>query len=555
MESLSASKEQSWLVWFIRGFLVFAFLILIGRLFDLQIIRGDYFRSLSDGNRIRRIAILAPRGKIFARGGETLVDNEEIKKSVIFNENVGFEKIPAAGNSKSEGIITEWKRIYTLSEAASHITGYVGEVNEEELGKIRGGCPDHGPRKLGNFVGRTGLEEEYECLLFGTDGEELIEVDAMGKNIRSLGRRDPIPGNDLKTTIDFGLQNKVYDLMKDKKGGVVISDGNGQILALYSAPGYDPNVFVDIDKRGEIASIVNNKDFPLFNRVIGGLFHPGSIYKPFVAAAALSDGKIDKNYYYNDTGSIVIKSVYGTYEYKNWYFTQYGGVEGNINLVKALARSTDTFFYKVGELTGVDEIVKWSEKFGLNQDTEIDLPGEMKGLVPNQKWKLKVKGERWFLGNTYHMSIGQGDLALTPIALNMATSAIVNGGKLCKAHIGEKDIECRDIGLNADSISLIKEGMADVCKTGGTGYTFFDFKEKSGVDVLCKTGTAQNESGEPHAWFSAIGPSENPQIVATILVENGGEGSKVAGPIAREIFNYYFKVPLSPSLTPTPKSQ
>ncbi len=549
MESLSSIKSQSWLVWFMRGFLLLVFLILFARLFELQIIRGDYFRGLSEGNRIRRIAITAPRGNILARGGEVLVGNKELKTSA----NEDGVNIKDEANDEIE--IPKTIREYKLGSAIGHISGYVGEVNKDELGKVKGQCTDKGPRKLGNYVGRTGLESVYECLLSGENGEELVEVNASGKKIRSLGQKDPVNGTDLKTTIDAGLQTKIAQLMSDRKGSVVISDGNGQILALFSGPSYDPNIFVDPEKRGDVASVMTDKDHLLFNRAIGGLFHPGSIYKPIVAAAALEDGKIDKNYYFNDTGAIVIKNIYGTYSYKNWYFTQYGGTEGNINLVRALARSTDTFFYKVGELIGVESLHNWSEKFGLNTKTGIDLPGEVEGLVPNEAWKLDVKKERWFLGDTYNMSIGQGDLALTPIEMNAGISVIANGGRLCKTHLKQAGEECKDLGLKKDTIDLIKEGMKAACASGGTAFTFFDFKEKSGKDVLCKTGTAQDEKGEPHAWFTAFAPADNPEIVITVLAENGGEGSKVAGPIAREIFNYWFKVPSAPTPSVIPASE
>ncbi len=545
MESLSSIKSQSWLVWFVRGFLVVVFLILFARLFELQLIRGDYFRGLSEGNRIRRIPILAPRGQILARGGEVLVGNK------VVNLKSGTE----LKNSEKDELNPTTLRDYKLGSAIGHISGYVGEVNKDELGKVKGQCTNKGPRKLGSYVGRTGLESIYECVLSGEDGEELVEVNALGKKIRSLGKKDPVPGTDIKTTIDFGLQSKIAELMKGKKGSIVISDGNGAILALYSAPSYDPNIFVDPEKREDINSVIADKDHLLFNRTIGGLFHPGSIYKPIVATAALEEGKIDKNYSFNDTGSIVVKNIYGTYSYKNWFFTQYGGTEGNINLVRALARSTDTFFYKVGELTGVENLHKWSSNFGLDQKTGIDLPGEVEGLVPNSEWKLKTKKERWFLGDTYNLSIGQGDLALTPIEMNIAISSLSNGGKLCKAHLMEQDSDCKEIGLNNVSIDLVKDGMKAACSTGGTAYTFFDFKEKSNVDVFCKTGTAQDEKGEPHAWFTAFAPSVNPEIVITVLVENGGEGSKVAGPIAREIFNYWFKVQAAPTPSQIPDSE
>lgn len=563
METLSSLKIQSWLTWFLRGILIFGFLILAARLVDLSVIRGNYFRSLAEGNRVRRVPILAPRGNILARGGELIVGNKEVKLHLIFDSESGYQKLKDVEGVSDNEIIEENQRNYVVGEAFAHLTGYLGEVSETELGKIRAECPDKGTRHLGALIGRGGLEQEYDCMLTGIDGEELIEVDAMGKKVRTLGRKKPIAGSDLHTTIDFGLQVKIAEQMKGKKGAVVATDAGGEILALYSSPSFDPNTFVSNDS-DKVTKLLNDPNLPLFNRVISGKFHPGSVYKPLVAISSLEEGIIDEDYSFDDTGQIVINTPYGNFSYKNWYFTQYGGVEGKIGLVRALARSTDTFFYKLGELIGVEKIFSWSGKFGLNQKTGVDLPGEISGFVPSPEWKIEEKGERWFLGNTYHMSIGQGDLALTPIGVNNYIATIASDAKLCKPKIlnkeeanvffnrsrfsDAKNFQCEDLGINRDSLDLVKKGMIGACSSGGTGFTFFDFEDKSkGTKVACKTGTAETENGEPHAWFTVFAPVETPQIITTILVENGGEGSRVAGPIAREIFNYWFKVP-----TPTP---
>jgi penicillin-binding protein 2 len=536
METLVSNRTQSWLIWFLRGVLILIFLVLFGRLFELSIIRGAYYKSLSDGNRIRRIPIVAPRGKILARGGESLAINREFIGKADLQKEDTYKK----------GVIIEWQRQYPIGAGFAHAGGYLGEVSSDELGKVEGKCSDKGPRILGSLIGRSGLEEEYDCILSGIDGELLLEVDAYGETLRVIGRRNPKPGDDLHTHIDFGLQEKVSDLIKGKSAAVVVTTPDGEVLALYSSPSYDPNVFVEVDKDEERNKYIVDEALPLFNRAIGGVFHPGSIFKPLVAIASLEEDGIDKNYKFVDEGQITIKTLYGTYNYRNWYFTQYGGVEGEIDLVKAIARSTDTFFYKSSELTGIDAIVSWSEKFGLNEKTGLDIPGEVEGLVPSPEWKKKVKGERWFLGNTYHMSIGQGGLAVTPVAINSAITAIANVGKLCTPKlVGET--ECKDLELNKNNVNTVVKGMRSACSSGGTGYTFFDFEEKSGVSVACKTGTAENVGEEPHAWFTVFAPADDPEVIATVLVENGGEGSKVAGPIAREIFNYWFEVPVTPT--------
>ena len=496
MEPLTVVKSESWLSWFFRGLVFVGFIFLFVRLFELGAIKGDYFRSLSEGNRIRRIPIPAPRGRILARGGEILVDD----------------------------------RVYPLGSAFVHVSGYLGEANSEEVDKINPKCPEKGPRYPGELVGRSGLEAEYECLLSGTDGEELIEVDTSGKKVRTLGIKEPVVGRDLKIWIDYGLQKKVAAVMNHTKSAVVATDAGGEVLALYSSPSYDPS---------DVSSKLSDADLPLFNRAIGGQFHPGSVFKPFVALAALSEGEITKDFLFDDPGVITV----GKFSYSNWFFTQYGRTEGKINVERALARSTDTFFYKVGEMVGVDKLVEWSDTLGLTKKTDIDLPGEVESLVPSPQWKLKVIGEPWFLGNTYHLAIGQGDLSLTPVALHRGILGIANGGRLCSLKIGDVP-RCTKLKIAKENLEIVKAGMVAACSPGGTGYTFFDWNSSStgrSGQVACKTGTAEtNEDGKTHAWFVVFAPSDFPEIVLTVIVEQGGEGSKVAGPLAREIMDYWF---------------
>jgi penicillin-binding protein 2 len=519
VEYLSSTNNQSWLSWFLRGILILGFLIIIGRLAELQLIKGNYYRSLAEENRIRYVSLPAPRGKILARGGEVLVDNKKIKKEGVLPDEE----------------IIEWERDYKLGSAAAHITGYLGEISEDEVGKVDPGCPEKGVRKLGSLTGRTGLEEQYNCILSGIDGEELIEVDIRGNKLRILGRKEPVAGKDIKTSIDFSLQEKIPQIFTEAKGAVIVTDPKGEVLALFSAPSFDPNKLIRKEDSESIKKILTNPDLPFFNRAIGGNFHPGSVFKPVVALAALELGNIDKSYIFEDQGVIKVN----IYSYYNWYFTQYGRTEGKIDLIRAIARSTDTFFYTIGEMVGAKKIGDWAHKLSYGEITGIDIPGEIKGLVPTPEWKMEVKGESWFLGNTYHLSIGQGDLAVTPIEVNTATSMIASGGFLCKPQIvknenGENG--CKDIGIKKENLELVKKGMIEACSSGGTGYTFFDFTPQ----VACKTGTAETSTdGKTHAWFTVFAPADYPEIVATVLVEMGGEGSSVAGPMAREIMDYW----------------
>lgn len=543
METLISARKQAWLSWFLRGVLILGFFALFGRLIELQLIKGEYFRSLSDGNRVRTVVIPARRGRILSKDGEVLVGNIPQKKKIVFNPEKGYQTENSDEKTPESETITEWMRDYKAGEAFGHITGYLGVVNEQEIGKVDPLCPEKGPRHGKSMVGRGGLEEWYNCELSGIDGEELIEVDTTGEKIRTIGRKDPIAGQDLYTTIDLSLQKEAAKSLSGVKGALIASGKNGEVLALVSSPGFDPNVFVKQNNRTEIEELLQNPELPLFNRAIGGLFHPGSVFKPVVALAALEEKRIDRNYTYTDTGSITVNN----FSYTNWFFTQYGSTEGTIGLTRAIARSTDTFFYKIGELLGANKLVEWTEKFGFNKKTEIDLPGEVAGLVPSPKWKLQVKREPWYLGNTYHFSIGQGDLAVTPVSIQQSIAAIANDGIMCKPHLVKSDqnsfkffnSECLDLGIENENTSLVWEGMKEACEEGGTAYTFFDFSPK----VACKTGTAEiNEDGKTHAWFTLFAPIDSktpPEIVMTVLVEEGGEGSKVAGPIAREVMNFW----------------
>jgi len=515
LENYSTQKSYSWLTWFYRGILVLGGLILIGRLAELQVIKGAYYRDLADGNRARIISIQAPRGKILAKGGEELATNIAIEKT-------------------EDGIIKEWQRQYPLKEMSGHLTGFLAEVNEDEVGKVDKNCREKGVRILGSQIGRSGLESQYECKLRGIDGEEIVEVDTMGNRVRVLGRRNPVVGRDIQTNIDFKLQKKVAESMEGLIGAVVITDTQGRVQALFSSPSYDPNLFVDSNADNEkLSDLFVDKNLPLFNRAIGGAYHPGSIFKIVTSTASFEEGAIETDFTYEDIGIVKVDE----YEYTNWYFTQYGGKEGVIDTIKALARSTDTFYYKVGEKIGAIALTDWAGKFGLKDRTGIDLPGEIVGLVPTPEWKKAVKGERWFLGNTYHLSIGQGDLTTTPIGLHRVTSVVASGGKLCLPKLLTADPECMDLNISRESLKVIKQGMTEACAPGGTGTPFFNFSPQ----VACKTGTAETtEEDVTHAWFSVFAPVNNPEIVITVLVEKGGEGSKVAAPVAKNILDFIF---------------
>jgi penicillin-binding protein 2 len=525
-------------------FLVFAFFaVLLSRLYQLQVINGKDNRFLADNNRIQRKRIEAPRGLILDRNNEVIAENQPVyllEKEVDKKETVSREEaLSLQSRAEDKNLKISLKRNYPHKELFAHAVGYLSEVTEEEFTEKKLELKGYG---LGSLIGRVGLEAQYEELLKGKDGSELVEVDTQGRIIRRMGRVLPLPGKVLTTALDKNLQEVAAKEMAGKKGAVIASNPqNGEILVFFSSPSYDPNLFLN-DERQELGQIIGDeKNRPLLNRVIGGLYQPGSTFKIVTSIAGLEEGKITPQTLINDPGVIYI----GSFSYSNWYYTSYGGKEGDINVEKALARSTDTYFYKLGEMIGIEKLNYWAEKFNLDKAFGIDMPGELAGFIATPEWKMKAKGESWFLGNTYHMSIGQGDIDLTPLGVNLMTAVVASGGKICTPRMLKIEAEntpyqadCREIGIKRQYLQVVKKGMFLACQEGGTAWPFFGFQPQ----VACKTGTAETGDGKTtHAWFTVFAPLENPEIVLTVLVEKGGEGSSVAGPIAKEILKKYFE--------------
>ncbi|MGB9637181.1 MAG: penicillin-binding protein 2 [Microgenomates group bacterium] len=530
-----------------RFFLAVFFLVLWGRLFELQILQGTKNRLLADTNRIQKRIIVAPRGLLLDRHGEILAESEP-EYSLAGKKINRDEALQLQVEKKDSNLTINFKRKYNSGQDFAHVVGFLGEVTDWELKDQKLSLRGY---SAGDLLGRSGVEEEYEDLLRGQKGSQSIEVDTLGRVVRQLAQSPPVPGKSLTLSIDKNLQETAARAMGERKGAIVATNPqNGEVLVFYSSPSFDPNIFLDEKRQGEVVKLIKDEETqPLLNRVISGLYPPGSTFKIVTSIAGLEEGKITPGTLINDPGVIEVNN----FKFANWYFTQYGRTEGEINLVRALARSTDTFFYKVGEILGVDSLIKWAKRFGLDQSFGIDLPAEIKGFVGSPEWKEKTFGEKWFLGNTYHLAIGQGDIALTPLGVNLMTGVVANGGKLCKPRIlriGAENTpyqaECQDLGIRKEFLEVVKEGMIGACSRGGTGWPFFDFKPRglpADWRVACKTGTAETGDGKTsHAWFTVFAPADNPEIVLTVLVEKGGEGSSVAGPIAKEILKEYFKI-------------
>lgn len=497
---------------FLVGF-VLIFAIFFSRAFFITIPMHRYYDGLAGSNRVRTDVVEAPRGIIADRNGKPIATN-----------------------------------ILVDSKAVRHYPD--GEVVASVVGYVSGG------------VGVAGLEKQYQNDLVGVMGERIVEETAAGKEMNEISVKPATSGKEIRLNLDLGLQTVAYRALKDrlamtgKAGAVVVSKVNGEILALVSLPSFDPNLFYTNGKRGveggiysEAKAIVaDDEKQPLFNRAISGNFPPGSVFKVVTALAGLADGVISEGDTFEDSGEIKV----GIYRFGNWYFDKYGKTEGRITVTKALARSNDVFFYRLGEKIGIDRLDVYGKKLGLGEKTGIDLPGEASGLLPSPLWMEKEKGTRWFLGDTYHVAIGQGDLLVTPLQMNRVFAEVVSGKK-CQPKLFGKG-ECSDLKIDEAARGTVMKGMKMVCETGGTGFPFFDLKGA----VLCKTGTAQHggETSKPHAWMGVVIPEKTQRIensktqnsmdisdesvVVTVMLDEAGEGSEQAGPVARRIVDYIF---------------
>ncbi len=590
-------------IYFFFLFVSFLMLILSFRLFYLQVVKGIDYRNTAEGNRVRILSVKADRGLIYDCYSRPLVKNranfslviipgdlpkDEQEKENILNKLISllethlkntflseeeirkiFYDLPQNSYQEIEllknldyqtalelelkinelpGLVLRIKaeREYLKGSDLAHILGYTGKLNPEELIKK----PEY---SMTDIIGKTGLEFYYEDLLKGFDGQKRIEVNSLGKEERTVSQEPAKSGKDLILSIKLDLQEKVIEILKkylklsNSQAGtaVVLNPQNGEILAIYSWPSYDDNLFI----QGNTQSYLNDTDKPLFFRAVSGEYPPGSIIKSIIAAGALAEGIINEKTTIFSNGGIWVGK---------WFFADWKeGGHGQTNLIKALADSVNTFFYYLGggygdfKGLGYEKINYYAQLFGLTQVTGIDLPNESRGLLATPVWKEKEKGEPWYIGDTYHLSIGQGDILVTPIQVANYMAAIANGGTLFKPHL-VKEIKDQETGektliqpeiirkdfIDPKYLDLVKQGLR-AAVTQGSARRLSSFP----VEIAGKTGTAQvGGSKKPHAWFSGFAPYENPEIAVTVLVENGGEGSEIAVPAALEIFKEYFSL-------------
>ncbi|MBF8280566.1 MAG: penicillin-binding protein 2, penicillin-binding protein 2 [Candidatus Magasanikbacteria bacterium] len=582
------------------------FAALLGRLIYLQTVKGGYFLAAAEQNRIRIVPIPAERGIITDRMGVSLVENipnfsivlapqdlprhkeersaiikdisEELNDSperieglvqdyqayrfdsLILKDNVTYEealKVILSGKS-IPGLRVErgMRRQYpgtsasssTRAVALSHILGYLGKVTKDELNDLKasGYLPT-------DTIGRVGVEASYEKFLRGVYGRRYIEVNARGEELNTVAEDLPTPGATVALTIDLDAQialetalNRVLTANHKKRGSAIAMDPrNGQIIAIVSLPAFDNNEFARGISAEEYDRLLNDENTPLFSRAVGGAFPSGSVIKPLVAVGALAEGIITRETSFLSVGGIQVGP---------WFFSDWkAGGHGITNVTKALAQSVNTFFYMIGggyeKFTGlgIERLTKYYKLFGLSVATGIDLPGETSGFIPSKEWKEKKKGERWYIGDTYNVSIGQGDVLVTPLQMADATAAIANGGVLLKPKIGmtikppqgpAQNIPAeviRHMPFGVGPLQIVREGMRLAVQDGSARSL-----NTLPIHVAGKTGTAQWSDKHPtHAWFTGFAPYENPQIVVTVMIEEGGEGSAVAVPVVKEFLLWW----------------
>jgi penicillin-binding protein 2 len=580
------------------------FLVLFSRLFYLQVIQHDYYQLLAEQNRVNIVPVVPHRGVILDRNGVTLASNYaaytlEITPSQVDNldgvikelstlveitpkdlrrfekrleEEPDFSSIPIRTRLNDEEVarfaVNRYRipgvqinarlfRHYPNNEVASHVVGYIGRMSEADFGGLQKKGLAYNYTKS-DHIGKVGLEQYYEQVLRGVTGYEHVETDANGHSIRTLRSILPISGNNLLLAIDVRLQQIAEAAFGDYRGSMVaIEPDTGGVLALVSRPGFDPNLFVEGIDPEHWSALNDSPDHPLNNRALQGVYPPGSTFKPFMALAGLELGKRTPGYSISDPGYFVLGG--SGHVFRDWK----AGGHGVVDMHKAIVESCDTYFYGLAQDLGIDMIHDFISQFGLGERTGIDIAGEVGGLLPSRQWKEQRFDQRWFVGDTISVGIGQGYNLVTPLQLASATAILANGGRIFRPHVVQhiqdsetnelETIEPFPIGevpLQPRHLDLVRDAMVDVTRPGGTA-AWAGWGAK--YSFAGKTGTAQviglkgqkydedaiDERHRDHALFIAFAPAEAPKIALGILVENGGHGSSTAAPIARKVIDYY----------------
>ncbi len=544
------------------------FTLLFVRYWYLQVLKGEYYYRASRENTLRVLPLISKRGEIFALSGEKIatykpafnimldrnrfkrknikkiaqflkIDKKELRKRIrkyssipryipiAIKENVSLDFLSYFEARKSDYpelfVDIEPLRYYPYKDLVSHVLGYIGEPSVEEL------------KRIGEytFIGKAGIEKEYDDILRGKNGLKMLIVDSSNRLKEEKIVRKPVDGKSLKLSIILPLQQLIKDELKNYKGCVIVNNVNdGKIYALYSNPSFDPNVFSSRFERGKWKGLRRARGNPLLNRAIRGRYSPGSIFKIAVALSALEKGISPRTSYFCP----------GVFKYKNLEFKcWFEPGHGKLNMIGGIVHSCNVYFYNLGLKVGIEGIDSTCSKIELCEKTGIDIPGEKKGLLPTPEWKRIIAGQPWYPGDTINLSIGQGYLLVTPVEVARFISFIANGGKLITPHFlvsPEVNFQVKDVNVNPEYLKMLRKAMRQVV-TKGTAIklSFLNIK------VAGKTGTAQTISGgegkENNSWFSGFAPYDNPEICVTVIAERGGHSTDIAVPIAGKIFEFY----------------
>lgn len=593
------------------GFVLVLMLILLGRFFHLQVLRQHEFQTQAEGNRIWPNPIAPNRGQILDRNGVVLARNYsgytlEIAPSQVANleatindlsglvaitakdrrifkkllaESHNYSSLPIRSRLTDEeaarfsaqqyrfpGVEIKARlfREYPFREAASHLIGYIGRINEQDMQDLADN--DLEDNYAGSdYIGKGGIELSYEKELHGTTGVEKVEVDAAGHAVRTLSRTAPVSGDNLVLTLDAKLQEIADNAFGQYRGALVAIDpNNGEVLAFVSRPGYDPNLFIDGIDTDTWDELSNSPDVPLNNRILRGQYPAGSTIKPFMALAGLHYGTRTTEQTIHDPGYYTLAG--SSHHYRDW---KTGG-HGSVDMFKAIQQSCDTYFYGLATEMGITKMHDFLTQFGFGARSGIDIDGELPGLMPSEEWKQARYHQKWFGGDTVSAGIGQGYVLVTPMQLAYAAAILANNGVGYRPHLlrqlqpnGKPALPVPpvqpavDLRLEPDDVAFVKSAMVAVTQPGGTAVGAGLGAEYS---IAGKTGTAQviaikqneryiesqvDERNRDHAWFIAFAPADKPRIALAVLVENGGHGGVTAAPIARKVFDYYLlnKVP------------
>jgi penicillin-binding protein 2 len=557
--------------------------LLVIQFWNLQVIRARHFREQAENNRYRQVTLAAPRGALLDREGRVLVGNRPAFNVVLVPEHaVDIDRVVARlartlgiGEAairerlarrqpyrpvvvKTDATLADVAalearrlelpevtvdvvplRAYPLASAAAHALGRVGEITERQL-KL----PENEDVPPGSLVGQAGIESRYNRELMGRDGFRRVIVNSRGLEVSEAERQAPIDGPSLTLSIDASLQEVMEKAFEGRAGSAVALDPRtGEVLAMTSTPAYDPNDFTTGIDASAWAALARDPRTPLMNKVIQGTYSPGSTFKLIAATAALEEGVITPATTFFCPGYLAV--------YNTVFHCHIARGHGLVDLRRAIAASCNVYFYQVGIRLEIARLAKWAKLMGLGAPTGIDLPHEGTGLMPSPEWKTRLFNTPWYAGETVSVAIGQGQVSATPLQMARMVAVIASGGQLVRPHFarGPGAALPAPLGIRPETIAAVKEGMRAVV-AGGTGGR----ARLETVEVCGKTGSAQVVARsrlekspnapemQPHGWFLAFAPADEPRIALAVLVEHGRSGGESAAPVARQILAHFFGV-------------